>query len=58
MADKDYQLKREIGIKILEQLGEWTDEYGLETSMDMETLPYNLIKSMLEISNQEMLEQV
>lgn len=36
MADKDYQLKREIGIKILEQLGEWTDEYGLETSMDME----------------------
>ena len=34
--EEDYQLKREIGIKILEQLDEWTDEFGFETSMDME----------------------
>ncbi len=36
MTDKEYNFKREIGIKILDQIDEWTDEYELGTSPDME----------------------
>ena len=36
MEDEEYQLQREIGIKILEQIDEWAEENGFEISADME----------------------
>lgn len=48
MSDKSYEIRREIGIKILEQIGEWTDDYGLETSMSMEMELVRRVEAILE----------
>lgn len=36
MSEASYNLKRDITIRVLEEIDEWTDNHGLETSADME----------------------
>jgi len=45
---KDYEFKRAIGIRILEEIGEWTDDNGLETSMAMEMELVQRIQGILK----------
>ncbi len=48
MTDEEFEFKREIGIKILDQIDEWTDEHGLETSPSMEMELVQRIQGILQ----------